>query len=248
MPARQTSSPREESFDHTLFAELLRRYVRDGKVNFRSLKENRLILDRYLAHVSSLSPEFFESFGREDKIAFLLNVCNALTLREIVAQYPLKRGSKVSPAKEEPLFLLGVPRTHEAIEHDLLRRTFRDERLHAALFRAVRTSPPIRSEPYTGQKLDQFLDEDVRRFVNDSNLNRIEPGKKKVYLCPLFQRFADDFILNYGDRRNFRRFNVQETAVLSFIADYLDPEKRRYLESGRFKIKYLPYDETLSEG
>ncbi|HXV27862.1 MAG TPA: hypothetical protein VD913_02755, partial [bacterium] len=40
----------------------------------------------------------------------------------------------------------------------------------------------------------------------------------------------------------------QQMAVLSFIAHYLeDAKKIEYLEEGRYKIKYLPFDWDLNE-
>jgi hypothetical protein len=48
--------------------------------------------------------------------------------------------------------------------------------------------PPLRSEAYTGDRLDAQLDEQARRlFVESPEKNRVDVAARTVYVSALFQ-------------------------------------------------------------
>ncbi len=235
-------------FDHSVFDKVLRSCVREGRVDYRCAQENIPLLNLYLSKAANFPSAQFDAFGREEKISFLINVHNAFVMKRIAGHYPVGNLKDLSLKEEDSMFaIFGRSVTLHQIEYDMLRKKFRDERLYVALFRGAKGGPPLRKEVYKSENLDHFLDEDVRKFVNDPNYNRIQPDKKRIYLSPLFKWYAKDFILNYGDGKSFSKSDSSETAVLSFIANYIDSDKREYIEQGHFKIKYLSYDWTIDE-
>lgn len=236
------------SFNHSLLQRLFDLHLHDRIPDYQGIQTDPALLDRYLEEVANLPPNHFEAFSREEKIAFLINVFNALTIKRIVEVYPVGNLGGILSKDDQTFTVMGRAMTRRDIEENLVRRRFRDERVHAALYRGSKSSPLLRPEVYSQDNLDRFLDEDARRFVNGLEWNRIEPGKRKIYLSALFKWYAQDFVLNYGAPEKPGKFKVAESAVLSFIADYLDPAKKPFLESGRFKIRYLPFDWTLPEG
>ena len=133
------------------------------------------------------------------------------------------------------------------IEHKILRVEFDEPRIHMAMVCAAMGCPPLRNEPYTGDKLQEQLDDQTRRFLANAEKFKIERTKKSIYLSPIFKWFADDFIKKYGPQKNIGRHSKKDSAVLNFIASYLENTQKDYVLTGKYKIKYLKYDWSLNE-
>jgi hypothetical protein len=73
-------------------------YVTDnGLVDYRRLKSNRLPLDNFCLSVSSLDPAIYDAWTDKEKIALQISVYNALTLKIVSDQYPIKASFFKSP-------------------------------------------------------------------------------------------------------------------------------------------------------
>jgi hypothetical protein len=116
-----------------------------------------------------------------------------------------------------------------------------------ALVCAAIGCPPLRNEPYTGDKLQEQLDDQIRRFLANSAKFKVERADERIYLSPIFKWFASDFIKKYGPKKNFSGQSQEESAVLNFIASYLGKTQKDYVLTGKYKIKYLKYDWSLNE-
>ena len=68
-----------------------------------------------------------------------------------------------------------------------------------------------------------------------------------MYLSPILKWFADDFVNKYGTEEHIGKQNKKTSAVLNFIADYLEKSDKDYILAGEFRIKYLRYDWSLNE-
>lgn len=80
-----------KAFSYEPFAAALRAYVDDrGLVNYRELKADREDIDSFAASIASLDPRVYDQWFERDKIAFLINAYNALTLEAIISNYPIK--------------------------------------------------------------------------------------------------------------------------------------------------------------
>jgi len=83
--------------------------------------------------------------------------------------------------------------TLDHLEHKIIRPTFKDPRVHAALVCAARSCPPILNHAYVADRLDEALDKKMRDFVNDQTRNQIESSKRTLHLSKIFDWYADDF-------------------------------------------------------
>jgi hypothetical protein len=137
--------------------------------------------------------------------------------------------------------------TLNQIEHEILRVKFDEPRIHMAMVCAAMGCPPLRNEPYVGDKLDEQLDDQTRRFLGDSAKFKIDRGKNILYLSTIFKWFSGDFVKKYGPEENIGRHGKKESAVLNFVANYLTDAQKDYVLAGKFKIKYLKYDWSLNE-
>ena len=122
------------------------------------------------------------------------------------------------------------------IEHEILRKEFNEPRIHMAMVCAAMGCPPLRGEPYEGDKLDEQLDDQTRRFLGDSAKFKIDRDKATLYLSEIFKWFADDFVNKHGPRINIGSHDKKMSAVLNFIAPYLTDAQENYVLAGKYKI------------
>ncbi len=248
-------------FDYGDYAETLQARVDDvGMVDYRALKANRAKLDAFTAAIGNLSPDAFDSWSENEKVAFWINAYNALTLKAIIDNYPIKSAfvsslrfpknsiRQIPGVWDELKFrVMGREMTLEEIEHARLRRNFNEPRIHVALVCAAMGCPSIRNEPYVAGRLDAQLDDQAERFLKDSDKFRIEREAGRVYVSPIFKWFGDDFAATYGTGGKFAGHKGSERAVLGFVSGYLSPSDAQYLSEREFGIEYLDYDWSLNE-
>lgn len=244
----QTATSGDDVLAAKDFTQVLNTYVNDqGMVDYKALQSDRATLDQFNADLAAITPETYESWSEEDQIAFWVNAYNSLTLKSIIDQDPLKasikdingvwRGRKHDIASDA--------KTLDNIEHQTLRVDFNEPRIHAALVCAAMSCPPLRTEPFVGDRLDEQLDDQSRTFVNSDQGLQIKPEEGTVYLSAIFKWFGEDWIKTYGTEEGFTG-NKNEKAVLNFVSQYLDAEQVGYLKAGDYKVRYLPYDWSLN--
>ncbi|MHC4584184.1 MAG: DUF547 domain-containing protein [Planctomycetota bacterium] len=255
------AEPEKHGFDYSDFAEALKINVDDvGMVNYRKLKAEPQKLRAFITELGNLDRKDFDKWDDNEKIAFWLNAYNALTLKAIIDNYPIKSSffkSRIYPKNsirqiagvwdKIKFKVMGQNLTLEHIEHKILRVKFDEPGIHMAMVCAAFGCPPLRNEPYTGDKLQEQLDDQTHRFLANPEKFKIARADSRIYLSPIFKWFAVDFIKKHGPPKNIGRHNKEQSAVLNFIASYLDRAQRDYVLSGKFKIKYLKYDWSLNE-
>ncbi|MBI4394863.1 MAG: DUF547 domain-containing protein [Candidatus Omnitrophica bacterium] len=237
------------SLNHSKWDRILKTYVHDSLVDYKSLLQRRTELDDYLKELEAIPIETLAEASREERIAFWINLYNATAIRMVLDEYPIEGFDQI-PAAFEIRTIRVIDEFYSLAElrDEILRKGFGDERILTALVSARMDSPKIMAEAFRGELLDEQLDRAARQFVGDQTRNQIEPGKKKIFLSPLFRTFGNDFLLNYSSEDSASKFSEIETAVISFILHYLEsPEKRLFLDQGRYQIDYLKEDPRLNE-
>lgn len=230
-----------------------------GMVDYGGLDENRGDLDAFVAMLGGLDSRVLDSRSAEDRIALWINAYNALTLAAVIDHYPIqsrlfrgflypKNSIRQIPGVWTDLqwTVAGQSYTLDAIEHEVLRERFSEPRIHAALVCAAMGCPPLRNEPYTGEKLSEQLDDQMRRFLSNPKKFRIDRQGGTVYLSPIFEWFGKDFVGTYSSD-GFDGHSAVERAVLNAVSNFVSPEDRAYLVDERYSVQYLDYDWTLNE-
>ena len=250
----------DEKFSYEKYYKLLKTYVDEkGKVNYRELKENKKEMQVFLDKLEKLEPENYQTWSDEEKISLWINAYNALTLKAILDHYPLKESSfrtrkyprnsirQISGVWDKIKFpVMGKKITLDHIEHKILRKEFKEARIHMALVCAARGCPPLRQEPYKAEMLNDQFDDQTRRFLSEQNNFLIDKKQRLVYLSSLFKWYGKDFIGSYEPTIGFKRHKRHVRAALHFISLYLQEEDRKFLEEASYSIKYLNYDWTLN--
>jgi hypothetical protein len=219
--------------DNTLYAELLSRYVKNGVVNYRGLKNEEGKLGDYLRVLEKTDSK---ALSRNERFAFYINAYNAWTLKFILTGYPGVKSIKDfgtifrSPWEKKIVRIDGKIFSLNHIEHSILRPQMKDPRIHAVVNCASKSCPPLREEPFRGVDLDRQLDEQFRVFINDPSRNRLEGNT--LFVSRIFDWYTEDF---GGD-------------VLGYFLKYAKGEFKKRLEANQsnIKIRYLEYDWSLN--
>ncbi|HYD56911.1 MAG TPA: DUF547 domain-containing protein [Burkholderiales bacterium] len=236
-----------QAFDHghAQWDALLREHVvlsqdsKASRVRYESLARNRAALQRYLAGLSAVTAEQFAGWTRAEQMAFLINAYNAFTVEKVLMRYPEVRsiwdfGKLFSnPFRDRFFQLLGRPASLDDVEHETLRKNYRDPRIHYAVNCASIGCPMLREEAYVAGRLERQLDEQAARFLSDRTRNRLAGDRLEV--SRIFDWYKEDF-----EPRDayFARY-------ATLLAD--DPDGRRRIAEGRAKLGFLDYDWTLND-
>jgi len=194
--------------DNAPFDTLLTRYVvasPDGvnRVRYRAWAANtadRAALDAYVAALERETPS---QMARNEAFAYWANLYNAVTLQIVLENYPIRSIRDVRSRTLDPRGLIGPWRTErvrvegrrltlDAIEHDILRPTFGDPRVHYAVNCASIGCPNLQRRAWHAATLDSDLDAAARAYVNHSRGARFD-ANGRLQVSSIYRWFAVDF-------------------------------------------------------
>ncbi len=178
--------------------------------------------------------------SRNDRLAFWINAYNILAIDLVLRHYPVDSirsiGGFLSPVwKKEAGEIHGRVYTLHEIEHEIL-RPMGEPRVHGAIVCASLSCPPLRREPYRGERIDVQLDDNLRRWLADPRKGaRLDREARILHLSRIFDWFEEDFEPAGG--------------VLPFVADHLPAEDADFLRAhrGEIRIRYFDYDWRLND-
>ncbi len=247
---------------HALFDALLRTYVSDGRVDYRRLVDDPHQLRAYLDELDALSPGELAAWPRADQLAFWINAYNAFVLMSVVERYPLSRHTIVGLAFPSNS-IWQVPdvwkatRWHAAkravsldmIEHEIIRPTFREPRVHFALVCAASSCPNLRSEAYRGDRLNEQLEDQARRFLAAAGKGiQLDARSDRVLLSKIFDWYGADFVAAPDSSAPPAGRSRTERGIIEFVSNHTaDPAVRDFLHKPGIRLGYLPYDWALND-
>ena len=234
----------QATFDHSAFNAVVARYVdARGLVDYAGLKRD-CALDPYLATLNAARPG---QMSESEQIAFWINAYNAGAMKVVVDRYPVRSilritpsgfpiivpGTDQSPFKIRFLDVAGETRTLDEIEHAILRKDFKEPRIHSALVCAAISCPPLRREAYSGARLDAQLDDQMRTWLNDTTKNRIGAGQT-AQLSQILNWFKADF-------------GGSDASVQRYIARYFTGDVAARLSRAGYRVSHMSYDWDLND-
>jgi len=248
------------AFEYDSYSDVLKNYVdNDGFVNYSALKDNADSLNKFIDQIKTLDKTNFENWQEEEKIAFWINVYNAIALKIVSDHYPIKPDfiqkmfypensiRQINGSMNGIKFkVMGDKITLDKIEKSILIKEYREPRVLVALVCAALGCPPLRNEPYNGDNLDYQLNDQARRFLAEPGNFRIDKKNSVVYLPAIFKTAGEHFVDEYLPEEKFESFAKNDQAVLNFISSYLDKQQRQYLLDYDFSINYIDFDWNLN--
>ena len=175
---------------------------------------------------------------REETLAFWINVYNIMAVKMVVDHYPVTSikdaGSLFTSVWKKTVgTVAGKERTLNEIEHEILRK-MNEPRIHVAIVCASVSCPDLRAEAYSPDRLNEQLDDQMRKFVANTQKGlRIDQVRKRLYLSSIFKWFAEDFKSKGG--------------VRLYLALYVRKNEAASLKNQKFSISYLDYNWELNE-
>ncbi len=218
---------------HQQWDKLLKKHVnKTGLVNYKGFQKDKGELTEYLKTLSDNAPQ--KSWSKNDQKAFWINAYNAFTVDLILQKYPVKsikdiagKIYKINTPWDIKFIKIGG-KTYDLnnIEHGILRKEFDDPRIHFALVCASISCPRLRDEAYTGNELEDQLEDAGKEFLNDKSKNNITVGKAQ--LSKYFSWYKGDFTDNGS------------------LADFINKYSTTKMTS-KTKIESLDYNWSLNE-
>ena len=199
--------------DERAYARLLQAHVRPGAINgirlatvdYAAMKADPL----YAAALRDLATSRLDRLTDErERFAFWANAYNLLAIKAVLDQYPTRSirdgGSLLQPIwKKKVGTVAGREYALDDIEHGILRREFKEPRVHFALVCASLSCPDLRPEPFVAERLDAQLDEQTRAFLANPTKGMVPgPEGKTARVSSIFKWFRDDFAGPGGWRRS----------------------------------------------
>ena len=245
------------SVDHSPWDILLQRYVRLGadgvnRFDYASVDgADRDALGRYL---DSLQASAVAALGRDEQMAFWINLYNAHTVKLVLDHYPVASIREVPAGRGLSLaslfrfdtwasMILGGPwaaplvtvegerLSLNDIEHRILRPRWRDPRIHYAVNCASISCPNLSPVAYTAENLETLLERGARDYVNHPRGARLDGGR--LHLSSLYRWYRGDF-------------GGSDETLIAHLKAYAAPDLAAGLE-GVQTIKWLDYDWSLND-
>lgn len=231
----------ENAVDHSAFDTLLKKHVVNGMLDYVAFQKAPEFAT-YLASLDAVNPA---SLSEQERLAFWINTYNAFTIqlinshqeRDSIRNINRTLGIAAHGPWREKLVKAGGGVYHlDNVEHDIIRKQFQEPRIHFALVCAAMSCPPLRSEAYTGARLDEQLRDQAVLFLTRSpKKNRVDAAQGIFYSSQIMAKYYP------------RDFGKDEAAIAKYLSQFF-PEglEKAFLAGGKVSFVDTDYDWTLN--
>ncbi|MHA6250240.1 DUF547 domain-containing protein [Pontibacter sp. CAU 1760] len=225
-PLAQLHAQQQDDF-YTGTSQLLQKYVQGGEVNYKALHQNQAQLQKLVQQVGGYK---LVGASEAEQKAFYLNAYNLLVLHQVLQHYPLKSVMDVPGFFDRRQFrVAGEQLTLNQLEKKKLLAPFQDARVHFALVCAARSCPPLLNTAYTPERVEEQLESQTRKALQDLSFIQVKPSGKTVQISELFNWYRDDFLKKAPS-----------------VAAYINGYRSNPLPAG-YKVGYYTYDWKLND-
>lgn len=179
-------------FSYVPWATVLRQVDEKGRVDYQAIARDSL--NEFVAMVGKFgptrTPELFPT--EEHRLAYWINAYNAIVIHQVLERWPIE---SVGDAKASFFYWTryvvdGKQRSLYSIENEIVRKRFKEPRVHFALNCASASCPRLPGEPFLPKTLDSQLARETTRFLAE----HVEVDGDTVYLSKIFEWYAEDFL------------------------------------------------------
>ncbi|HET9371818.1 MAG TPA: DUF547 domain-containing protein [Vicinamibacterales bacterium] len=247
-------APRAQDDRHAALDKILDTYVRDGYVYYRALKQSRASLDRYVASLAAAS---VDGWPAADQTAFWINSYNAIVLQTVVNGFPTGGRAPQYPAGS----IRQIPGAFERTRHrvagrdltldeieELLIKQSGDARVVLALGRGAVSSGRLRSEAFSGRRLETQLNEAVRECAARATCVKVDESANTLSVVELIGWRQAAFIATFTPKdERWKNRSPIERAMAAMLTPVVYPGERAWLEANTFRMTYHPFDWRLND-
>lgn len=245
IPFWNKSNPANKAkINHSSWQFILNRYLnanhRSGinRFNYAKLKKNRADkrkFNRYLSSMQGLNPR---KYSKAEQKAYWINFYNALTVKVILDNYPVKSITKIhnswfafGPWDDVHAKVAGKKLTLNNIEHGILRPIWQDNRIHYAVNCASLGCPNLAAKAYNAANTEKLLEKAAKDYINHSRGVEFKNGK--LLLSSIYDWYKVDF---GGNKRS----------LIKHLRKYANSKLAKRLQGYKGSIGY-DYDWKLNK-
>lgn len=229
--------------DHGAWSAFLGKYVVKSPDGINRLAYARVAVPDKQAlkvYIRALQAVKVTALKSDEQRALWANLYNAVTIDVILTHYPVKSIKDISlggslfksgPWSKPLVTIEGRQLSLDNIEHDILRKVWRDPRVHYSVNCASIGCPNLMNVAFTGATLDAMLTQGARDYVNHPRGVRVAGGT--VRLSSIYSWFKEDFGSN-------------EAQLLQHLKTYAAPPLKAQLDHVQ-SIGGYDYDWSLNE-
>lgn len=230
IPVEKTPEPVQVKAEiHKTWDDLTRKHISSsGKVNYAGFKADKDEIVKYIKELQSYHKDL-SSWGKNKRLAYWINVYNAVTVKLIVDNYPLKSITDLyggKPWDEQLINLGGTAYTLNVIEKKIIIAKFKEPRIHFAVNCAAVSCPKILNRAWTEDNVQRYLTKQTKAFFANTTENTI--AEDKVVISKIFDWYKADF-------------GTSNENVINFINKYSDTKVNSNAE-----ITYNEYNWDLN--
>lgn len=202
----------------------LKANVENGLVNYAKIKNSTALK----ALINTVENADLTATHDATKKAFYINAYNLHVIHAAVTAYPIESVQNIPGFFDrKKVKVANQVSTLNNLEKDNLLKPYQDGRLHFVLVCGALDCPPITSFAYLPEKLDQQLDQQTKKALDNPNF--LKANGANLGLSQIFKWYPNDF---GGSKSN----------MLAFINKH-----RTYAVPSTAKITYYNYDWTLND-
>jgi len=239
-----------QSINYNEYDRLTRQYVdARGLVNYPGLKGEISALKSFIDQISQVSPDSHPDKFKErsEQLRYWMTAYNAWVLYIATSEYPKKNAlwNFLGLFRNRSIKLGGKDLTLEDLEHGIIRKRYKEPRIHFYINCAAFSCPALNQGAIPEGKTFEVLDQSAKRFINDTKHVKYDPATKKLYLSKIFDWFSADF-LNYLREQK----NTPSPHIAQFILLYLEGAPHEALAKtplNEISVRYYGYDKSLNE-
>ncbi len=219
-----------------VYNDFLKTYVRaDGGLNLVAYGDVSESDEKKLeAYIETLSNLDISGFSDAEIMAYWFNLYNAKTIDVILDEYPVKSIRKIGwrgPWKKKILTVRGEKMSLDNIEHDTIRATYDEPRIHFAFNCASIGCPNLMMKAWEAETLEADLDQVARDYIQSPRGVQLKNDGSLV-VSSLFDWYKDDF----GD---------STAEVAQYLSQFASGETKTALEKATKFDSYI-YDWDLN--
>lgn len=203
----------------------LKTHVGNNGVNYTAVK-NDASLDALIKTIAEIDLTNVDAINKE---AFHINAYNLLVINAAAKGYPLASVQDISGFFDSKKHTVsGQQTTLNDLEKDKLLKVYKDPRFHFVLVCGALGCPPITNFAYVPKKLEEQLEVQTRKALNDNTFIQTSNGEE-VQLSQIFEWYPGDFGGN------------KKTAI-----EYINGYRENKIPA-KVKVGFYPYDWTLND-
>jgi len=232
-------------FDHGAWDEILSKYAleKGRRFDYAGLKKEERSLAAYL---DSIADADLGRLRGPELEALFINAYNAYTVRTILDRVSENGDFEIASIRDiEDVFTRqvhvvgGFRLSLDNIEHNVLRPTFRDPRLHFAVNCASISCPPLPLDAFEGARVEEQLEAAATSALRNPDYVSIEGDG--LLVTRILEWYGSDFVNP--------EYRGSEKSLPAFVSKYANEDVRRFLEERKHEVevRFRDYDWRLNK-